>query len=109
MSSSASSLADRLARLANHHTRYELIAVSPEGRRVLLGYTARRSRSGLRAMLRQNAPSVVAVCGSDSFGLAKRAADGATVGAWRVVFSGRTQREAIIAGELPFVVRVASA
>lgn len=94
---------ERLARLKNYATRYEIRGTNTEtGQTVLIGYTAQKSRAGILAMCRKNGAEIVARLRGDSLEFGKRAADGATLGHWRIGFSGRTQREAIIAGELPF-------
>lgn len=92
----------KLDRLKNYRTRYELAASHPDGRKVLIRYTARKGRRGLLDALTMDAARVCKVLGSDDIHWAKRAADGGTMGDWTVKFSGRTQREAILDGELPF-------
>ncbi len=41
------SLQNRLGRLRNRPTKYELVASHPDGRRVLIAYTARKGRTGI--------------------------------------------------------------
>lgn len=91
-------LANKLARLKNRATRYELAATNGT-HTVLAGY-ARKGRSGLLSMIRKNADAWTTFAQADSIQFAKRAADGATLGKWTIRFTGRTQREAIIAAEL---------
>lgn len=95
-------LENRLARLKNYRTRYELIATNADGRKVLVRYTSRVGRRGLYDALTQDAEQICQFFGTDSIHFGKRAADGATMGEWTIKFSGRTQREAILCGELPF-------
>ena len=92
----------RLERLKNYRTRYELVAEHPDGRRVLVRYTSRDNRRGLYGALTQDCEGICAFFGTDAITFGKRSADGATMGEWRLRFTGRTQREAILAGELPF-------
>jgi hypothetical protein len=94
---------ERLARLSNRRTRYELAAQGADGRRVLIAYCARRTRGGLLDACRGRAAQVVALTGSPEIVFGRRAADGATAGAWSIVWTGRTERDAITEGELEFV------
>jgi hypothetical protein len=92
----------KLARLQHYATRYELAAIRGN-ERVLIVYTPRKNRQVLWASLRERAEAVCALTGASEVTFGKKAADGATMGEWRICFTGRTQREAIIEGELPFV------
>lgn len=98
----------KLDRLKNYHTRYELVATSGD-RKVLLGYTTRNNRRGLWAVVTDESrvQAVIKLVGTESIHFAKRAADGATMGEWTIRFSGRTQRECYIEGELPYVTDIA--
>ncbi len=91
---------NRLAGLQNRRTAYELIAENGE-RKVLAGYCA-RGRAGLLRMIRQNAAAWVAFAGADNITFAKKASEGAVIGDWTIRFSGRTEREVVMAGELNF-------
>jgi len=95
-------LQEKLARIKNYSTRYELVAIHSDGRKVLVGYTPRRGRSGLYDMLATNGPAWVKFSGAENVTFGKRVADGAISGDWSINFSGRTQRDAICNGELPF-------
>lgn len=95
----------RLEALKHYSSRYELVATHPDGRKVLVGYTPRRGRSGLFDMLAKNGVAWVKFSGSENITFGKRVADGAISGKWSINFSGRTQREAICNGELPFFPR----
>mgnify|MGYP001584239683 CR=1 FL=1 len=81
-------------------TRYELAAIHPDGRRLLVGYTARRSRGGLLSMVRQRGETFTDATGADSITFGDRAADGATAGEWSVRFTGRTKLDAEREGRL---------
>lgn len=102
---------ERLERLRNRLTRYELVATSPDGkRRVLIAYSHRRSRDAMwRAITgrEERRLAVIQLVGGEQqaqrVNRAKRAADGATIGGWQFRFTNRTQREAITSGELPYV------
>lgn len=98
-------LTEQLERIKNRQTRYELVASHPDGRRLLVGYTARYSKHGILGMLRQNGPAVVAAFGLDGDAIMTfdRRGQTAHVGPWTITFSGRTQRDAYLGGELPFV------
>jgi hypothetical protein len=101
----ANQLQDKLASLRWHSTRYELVATHPDGRKVLVGYTPRRGRSGLFDMLATNGVAWVKFANAENITFGKRVADGAISGDWSINFSGRTQRDAICSGELPFFPR----
>lgn len=92
----------KLARIQRYATRYELV-LEHDGARYLVQYTSQRSRRGLLASARTMADHIVRIAGGDEITFASRAADGAMVNGWKLHFSGRTQRECILAGELPFV------
>lgn len=96
-------LTDRLARLHNRPTRYELAATHADGRKVLIAYSPRRNRQGLLAAARERGELLVKLAGTDSITFAKLAAGGATMGAWSIKYTGRTQREAYTEGELPYI------
>jgi hypothetical protein len=98
----------KLESIKNFHTRYEVEVVrTADGARRLVCYTPRKSRRGLADAIGQRASSIKAF-----LGLGEQAMGdfrGTTeylvfpnVGSIR--FSGRTQRDAILAGELTYVV-----
>lgn len=97
----------RLNRLKYGRTRYELVAAHPDGRRILVGYTS-KGRRGLAAMVHKVGNELAAFCGDPYITYSPRVADGATIGDWRINFSGRTQRDCILEGELPFVCDIAT-
>ena len=74
-------------------TLYEL-AIEKGDRRFLVMYTSNRSRRLLLDSCRKHGEKLVALTGADELTLAKRAGDGATMGDWRIRWTGRTQREA---------------
>lgn len=90
----------RLEALKYRTTLYELV-IEKDGKRYLAGY-CRKGRNGLFGMLAKNAEKIAALFG-DTVTFAKRASDGAYINGWHVHFTGRTERECIIEGELPFV------
>lgn len=96
---------EKLERLHNYPTRYELIAEKGDAR-ILIGYTMHQSRHGLLSLCRQNGEKLVSFMGLDDKAeivFLKPAKLGATMGGWSVKFSGRTQRDAISNGELAFI------
>ena len=95
---------EKLERIKNRTTKYELVAVNKTtGQKLLVGDT-RKGRAGLFAMVQKNAADAVRIFGNgvDNIEFGTKVSDGATMGDWVIKFSGRTQREAIIAGELNF-------
>jgi hypothetical protein len=92
---------DKLGRLKNRHTRYEIVLTNGTDAKYLVLYTAQHSQSGLRAAVRQRYDAILVITGGELPFAAKRS-DTSTGNEWRCFFSGRTQREAILSGELPF-------
>ena len=95
--------AEQLERIKHYATRYELAAEHPDGRKIRVLYTSRKGRAGILAALRQRFAVLAPILGDGQaipIQWGKRAADGCTAGQWRIRFTGRTQRDAIIAGEL---------
>ena len=89
----------KLEAIKNRATRYELVLTNLDsGEKRRLCYTSKKNRTGLFAAIRSNGTELVAFSGSEDFKLEGKAS--ASIGRWSVAFSGRTQREAIIAGEL---------
>jgi len=96
---------EKLEALRHYATKYEVVATHPDGRRFRVGYLGQLSRRGLFLLMRAVGERLVRVMGLDESatmqvnGSAKRPT--ATVGSWTVAVSGRTQRDAILSGELP--------
>lgn len=96
----------QLTRLADRPTRYEAVIVRPDGARCLLGYLTQHSKRGLYEAVTGRASAVVAFLGAPDTARVwsvRGCPDLALTGGGVVQFSGRTQREAIQAGELTFV------
>lgn len=93
-------LSAKLERLKHYKTRYELVATSPTSERVLAGYTSRRNNRGIQSLVVMNAELWCKVTSDDSITYGKKSA---TMGGWKFAFSGRTQRDSYIDGELPFI------
>lgn len=96
---------DKLQRIHGYATRYELAAVKGE-RRILIGYIVRRSRQGIRDACRKYGPQLVDVCqvSGNQLLVFNRFSRMMELGDWTIRLTGRTQRTAIIEGELPFIV-----
>lgn len=95
-----------LGRLQHGPTRYEVVLTTPDGRRFLVGYTPRKSKPGvLRAAQRVGQQIIAAMPGLTDQHRMTWAAGGFDLGnGARIALSGRTQRDAIMAGtELPFL------
>lgn len=95
----------KLARLKNRRTRYEIIATKGDAK-VLVGYSARTGRRGLLSMLQQNGEAWTRFVGSNpkdcNISFRTPASAGADCEGWHIRFSGRTQRDSICSGEVPF-------
>lgn len=103
---------EALAALHNRATRYELAAIKGE-QRLLVSYTAQRSRQGMLHACRNRAEHIIRVAqvSPDTLLMFQRIGTGqgykALMGDWAIQFTGRTQREAIMNGELPWIAEVA--
>lgn len=86
--------------MRNYSSRYEVIA-ERQGEKILLGYTRRKSREGLWAVITREFVSkpLVKLTGDENIHFAKKASEGGFMGPWQIHFSGRTEREAVLAGE----------
>jgi hypothetical protein len=97
--------AKHLERIRNRATLYEL-AISRGDETFLVAYCQRKSRDAIFKAVAKDGrrEKLVALTGDEEIRFAKRTADGATMGAWAIRFTGRTEREAIASGtELPYV------
>lgn len=92
----------RLSRLSGRHTRYEATLVHAlTGETRLLCYTARKNKHGLRDYINTKAEALAAFCGAHRVGPARPDFLAyLAIGDWQIGFTGRTQREAILGGEL---------
>lgn len=101
-------IAEKLERLHNGPTRYELIAERGD-KRILIAYCMRTGRRSILEACRKHGQKLCDVLGMDNNQLLmfyKPAKLGAHIGPaenpWSIRFSGRTQREAIYS-ELPWI------
>jgi len=103
------SLEQRLARISRYRTAYEIHAEHADGRKYLIAYTPRKGRRGILHALESRLAdgSLDRVIGSRDLTWGERASDGCGLGEWAIEFTGRTQREAYIGGELTFLADVA--
>ena len=97
---------EKLQRIQRYATRYEIIATNGE-RRYLIQYNARRSAPGLIASVKARGPLILRrleIPPDAPFSWIQRGRDAAIkLGEWSIRFSGRTQRDAILEGELEFL------
>jgi hypothetical protein len=95
----------RLERLRNHATRHELAAINGD-RKILVCYASRTSRRGILAALegrKERVDALVKLTGDNGITWCTHAADGGRMCDWTIRFTGRTQREAIMHDELPYI------
>jgi hypothetical protein len=96
----------KLERLRNRRTLYEVAAIRGESR-VLISYAGQHSRHGLMKAISIHGQQIVDVfqlpaTARMTFG--EKASDGVTLPGGIVIrFTGRTEREAILSGELSFI------
>lgn len=97
---------DRLERLQNQPTRYELVLERGEIR-IRICYSMRTGRHSLLTACQKHGQTIVDLIGMDDKAqmvFLKPAALGAQIGEWRIHFTGRTQRDAISTrSELPWI------
>lgn len=87
----------KLARISNRRTRYELVAT--DGAQTLhAGYCGKGFPSILK-MVNLHHEAWAKLTGADRYSYTKA---GLVMGAWTLRHSGRTQRDAILGGELPW-------
>jgi hypothetical protein len=91
----------KLARLHNRATAHEVVAERGQ-QRLCVAYTQRSGRVGLLNACRSIGSLLVALPGAAEE-LTNLTARSAKCGEWEIRYSGRTQREAYILGELPIV------
>jgi hypothetical protein len=94
----------KVAYLANRATRYE-VALEHEGRQWLVGYTIRRSRQGLLAKMREQGQAILRITAmpEDARVTSPNPETLAFSNGSVIRFTHRTQRDAVLSGELPFV------
>jgi len=99
----------KLERIKRYGTRWELVLVTPAGEQILLRYTAQHTRRGIIEQIRYHGARLVELTGAEQFdSLGEWKGRGISLGEYRVRFSGRTQRDAILQGELPYISEVQS-
>lgn len=98
-------LLKRLGWLRHHATRYELAAVHPDGRKILIAYTRQKSRNGIWNAVTEDhrMQKIIALVGAADCEFLKPATAGLQMSEWTIKFTGRTQRDALLSGELAFV------
>ena len=92
----------RIENLKNYPTRYEVVASHNDGRRLLMGYTKRKSRDGIASLVASKGPENMQRMGLLSERMFNAPAGALMVEGWTIGFTGRTQREAIQFGEIPW-------
>lgn len=93
---------EKLEALKWRATRYEAV-LEHNGARYLIGYTAMHSRHGLLKVAQAHGQQIIGFLGvsaDQEMTAGKRAADGFRIGDSAIRFTGRTQRDAILEGEL---------
>jgi len=96
----------KLTRLQNRATRYEVTATHMSYPSILIGYTPLKSRSGLLVVLAPLADDILNLTGCDQIRLERKCLVNST--GWTFRFSGRTQRDAYVNGERPFIKAIQS-
>jgi hypothetical protein len=97
---------ERLNRLRNFVTRYEVALTFADGRKMLVCYTPRKNKAGLLSCIQSRGNAILAQMPdlSDDARLTYDKTTGFDLGnGCRVHFTGRTQRDAISNDELGFI------
>lgn len=84
---------------AGDATLYELVAHHPEHPVLLIAYCHGQSRARLLKACCRHGQALARLTGTDQLTFARRAHDGATMGAWSIAWTGRTKRDALHEGE----------
>jgi len=87
--------ARRLAAIRNRRTLYELVLRHADGRTWLLGYCDRQTRAMLYRVACKHAEALARITGTAVINMDGRAA---TMDAWSIAYSGRTQRDCYMEG-----------
>ena len=96
----------QLERIKYYATRYEVRLTLPDGLAMLVCYTERKSKAGLYSCLQNRGKAILALMPEmpEDCSLAYDKARGFIMGnGASVAFSGRTQRDAIMSGALPYI------
>ena len=96
----------QLERIKYYATRYEVRLTLPDGRAMLVCYTERKSKAGLYSCLQNRGKAILALMPEmpEDSRLTYNKAQGFALGnGASVAFSGRTQRDAIMSGALPYI------
>ncbi|MCM8809901.1 MAG: hypothetical protein NC934_07030 [Candidatus Omnitrophica bacterium] len=103
----------KLESLRHYSTRYELILQTPSGKKYLVVYTPKRNYKGILDAIHENGSEkgkkILKILNLPENTTIKKDEkykgfifpDGS-----RMYFSGRTQKDAILSGELPFILKV---
>ena len=91
----------RIERLKHYSTKYEAVMSHTDGRKMLFCY-APKSRASLLRYLDKHATVLVGVAQADRVYPGEQRGEAFRLGQWAVAFTGRTQRECIQDGELPW-------
>jgi len=99
-------ITEKLEAIRHYATRYEIALSFADGRKMLVCYTPRKNKAGLRDAILSRGKAILAQMPdlSDDARMTYAAATGFSLGnGCRIYFTGRTQRDAICNGELPFI------
>jgi hypothetical protein len=98
---------EKLEAIKGRITSYEVVIEHPDGRRYLLRYLVSPSRYGIiKDAMRFHGERILKLIGDDNTFDASHWKQGIRIGGWIVRLTGRTRREAIIEGELPYITDV---
>jgi hypothetical protein len=96
----------KLERLKHHATRYEVALTLPSGAQMLVCYTPRKNKTGLLIAMQERGEKILAQMPEmpEDCRVSYDRALGFMFGnGARVHFTGKTQRDSILTGELPFI------
>jgi hypothetical protein len=83
-------------------TLYEL-AIENGDTRYLLMYCSNRCRRTILEVAQKHCAALIRLTGDQGINWLDKAAGGATMGAWRIRWTGRTQRDAASTGKLAWI------
>lgn len=95
----------RLERLMYYRTRYELVATHPTKGTYLVCYTSKKSFKGLTESISSRGVALCRAIGVDPMTATwtphRKPVPYAEIGEWTVRFTGRTQRDVVVADDEP--------
>lgn len=93
----------KLTALQNYATKYEIVIEIADGRKLRVAYSGRKSKTGILSAVQKIGPQIVALTSMPDDARMEWSKGAMKLGNVATIkFSGRTQRDAIMSGELAY-------